>query len=117
MLNKTNRLHKAADYKKTFRFSRPTVSGRLNLRVSENRVKQAKLVCRFGFIVSNKIDKRASRRNGLKRRLRAIAATLLGVLKPGYDIIVMVRENYTYPYNFAEIEHDLREGLKKVGLL
>jgi len=119
MLDKANRLRRDADFRKTFKFSRPATSGRLSLRVAQNQklLKLESPVSRFGIVISNKIDKRAVRRNGMRRQLRAIIRNLLPTFPHGYDVIVMVRECYKFPFIQVEIEKDLRDGLKKVGVL
>ena len=119
MLDKANRLRKDADFRKTFKFSRPVNVGRLSLRVAQNQklLKLENPVSRFGIVISNKIDKRATRRNALRRQLRAIVRNLLPAFPHGYDVIIMVRECYNFPFVQAEIEKDLKDGLKKTGLL
>jgi len=112
MLTKENRLRNDKDFKKVFKLSRPVYAGRLALRKSENRFG----LVRFGFVISNKIDKRATRRNGLKRRLRAKAKELISGVKPGYDVLVVVKESYPFPYNYKEISADMEGGLRKLDL-
>lgn len=46
-------------------------------------------VSRWGYAVGKKLDRRSSRRNHLRRRLRAIAATLDA--PPGLDIVILAR--------------------------
>lgn len=96
-----------------FRFSKPQASNNLLVRSIKNNLSFS----RFGFIISNKIDKRATRRNGLKRRLRSLASGVLDQVKPGYDIVVMVKTSYNYPFDFEVIKRDLIDGLKKSGVL
>lgn len=113
MLSKVHRLQKDKDFKKVFRFSRPAQAGNLAIRTAENRLKQS----RFGFVISNKIEKRATRRNALKRRLRALARSLISRVKTGYDVIVIVRTGYKFPYDYSVISADFHEGLRKAGIL
>jgi len=114
MLNKVNRIQKSGDFNKIFRQSRPVQSGKITIRaIAGNQEKPS----RFGFIISNKIDKRATRRNSLKRRLRSIAREILPQIKKGNSIIVLVRENFSTPYNFQEIRQTFIEGIGKAGLL
>lgn len=112
MLNKINRIKKDKEFRQVFRKSRPTRAGRLSVRVLKNNLS----VARIGFVVSNKIEKRATRRNALKRRLRAGARELILTLKPGYDVVVVVNENYPYPYDYTEMKKDLEAGISKAGI-
>jgi ribonuclease P protein component len=109
MLSKKNRLQKDKDFAKVFKASRPAYFGKLAVRAKENGGKPT----RFGFVISNKIDKRSTRRNALKRRLRAIVRELILEIRSGYDVVVIVKENYPWPYDYAKIKQDLVEGLKK----
>jgi len=114
MLAKSNRLQKDKDFSKVFRSSRPVFAGNLNLRA----MKRSDIgPSRFGFVISNKIEKRATRRNGLKRRLRAAVRELTPSIKTGLNIVITVKQNYNYPYNYIEIKTDLKSACAKIGLL
>ncbi|MFH1207684.1 MAG: ribonuclease P protein component [Patescibacteria group bacterium] len=52
---------------------------------------QQRPVTRFGFSIGLKVHKKSTQRNLLKRRLRAIAASLLPKMKPGYDIAIIAK--------------------------
>ncbi|MBI5077615.1 ribonuclease P protein component [Candidatus Falkowbacteria bacterium] len=47
--------------------------------------------CRFGFVVPNTIDKRATARNRIKRQLREIVRTKMKEFRPGFDVLVIVK--------------------------
>jgi ribonuclease P protein component len=47
---------------------------------------------RFGFVVSNKISKRANIRNKIKRILREAVKANLSELKSGFDVIFLVKK-------------------------
>jgi len=72
---------------------------------------------RFGFVISNKIDKRATRRNALKRRLRAMARQSIDKVLIGFDIIVIVREQYPFPYDSSVMATDFQKGLEGLKVL
>lgn len=113
MLGKINRLQKDKEFRKIFKQSRPISAGNLVFRV----MRQPNSVStRFGFVISNKIDKRSTKRNALKRRLRSIARELILKIKSGYDIIVIVRRNYPFPYDYAKIRADFERGTRESGL-
>jgi ribonuclease P protein component len=52
-------------------------------------------VNRFGIVVSKKIDKRAVARNRIKRFFRQILSELNENIKPGHDILLIVKKNIT----------------------
>jgi ribonuclease P protein component len=68
---------------------------------------------RFGFVVSNKVNKRATRRNALKRRLRATVRELMPSLDRNIDVIITVKRDFEYPYDYGEIKRQVEEGLTK----
>jgi len=78
------RLQKSADIQHCMR--RGTRSRARYLQISA--VKTGKPTTRFAFIVSNKISKRATARNRVKRLLREAVRPMLPTIAPGYDIIV-----------------------------
>jgi ribonuclease P protein component len=115
MLPKLHRINQTRDFEKTFKLSRPIHAVNLSFRILENKKPDA--VTRFGFIVSNKIEKRAVRRNALKRQLREIALSLISSLKSGYDIVTVVKRDFPFPYNQEEIKNQFVEGMKRAGIL
>lgn len=112
MLNKRFRLNKEKDFQRVFK-SRPVYEGGLCVRaIFGNRSGEV----RFGFIVSNKVEKRATKRNKLKRQLRAISATLIPKLPKGQDIVIVATERLANE-NFDEIKSDLVGAVRKLNLL
>lgn len=114
MLNKQNRLQKNREFQRVFKNSKPSSMKNLSVRVSKNFTKAVRV--RFGFVVSNKIEKRATRRNALKRQLREIAHSLISELKPGYDILVVLQKDFSFPYKQEEIRDQFKEGIRKFGI-
>ena len=86
-----------------------------SVRAAKNFTKERNV--RFGFVVSNKIEKRATRRNALKRQLREISGSLICELDPGYDVVVVLQSDFPFPYRQEEIRKQFEEGLKKIGVL
>jgi len=71
---------------------------------------------RFAFIISNKIEKRATRRNALRRRLRAAIREMLPLIKKS-DVLIIAKSPIPYPYDYARIVAELKILLQKAGLL
>ena len=109
MLKKLNRLSKERDFTKVFKKARSFHGPNLTLKVVPNGNRAS----RFGFVISNKINKRATRRNAIKRRLRAIVMDNLDVWGKGIDAIVMVKKDYSFPYQTADIRVELLSLLGK----
>lgn len=113
MLSKQNRLQKDKEFTKVFRTSRPVFTDNIAVRVMKRFDTKPS---RFGFVISNKIDKRATRRNALKRRLRSATRELLPGLKSGFNVVILVKKNYPFPYQLNIIKKDLEETFTKLQL-
>lgn len=84
MLKKINRLPKAL-----FRNEKKISSPAFDLKVRKN----GELVSRFGFVVSKRIDKRATVRNKIKRKIRYCIENKLEEIVKGYDFLFIVKKN------------------------
>ncbi|HOX41678.1 MAG TPA: ribonuclease P protein component [bacterium] len=113
MLEKTNRLQKERDFRSVFKLSKPVYSGRLAIRAANLKFNSS----RFGFVISNKIEKRATRRNSIKRKLRAAAREILPKMQGKFSIVVIVVQPYEFPFDFALIKRDLESGLLKAKVI
>jgi ribonuclease P protein component len=69
---------------------------------------------RWGFAVGKRLEKRASHRNVVRRRLREAARQL--PVREGYDVVVTARGR-ALGATFAELRAGLERGLRKAGLL
>jgi len=113
MLDKKNCLKKKKDFQKVIKQGKKIEKDFLVLKFSENALKD---VSRIGFIVSQKISKKAYLRNKIKRRLREIIKDNLDNLKPGYDLIFFTKKAIKEK-DFLEIEKIVKQILKQAKLL
>lgn len=88
MLPKHNRLPSPL-MRLVLRTGRRITTNELQLVYSNNTAH----VSRFAFIVGTNIDKRATARNRIKRLLRESIRNLLPKIKPGLDVIILVRKS------------------------
>lgn len=86
-------------------------------RAMKQSSNETMMASRFGFVISNKISKLATRRNVLKRQLRAIIEQELPNIKAGYDAVIMVKLDFKYPYKQDEIREQVTDGIRKAGLI
>ncbi|MFA5029816.1 MAG: ribonuclease P protein component [Patescibacteria group bacterium] len=84
MLAKKYRLTKRNDFLKIFRSGKRAFSGFLAIYYKPNGLD----FCRFAVVVSNKVSKKASQRNLIKRRLREIVKKNLFKFSQNIDIII-----------------------------
>ena len=61
----------------------------LNIKIARNNAG----LSRFGFIISKKIDKRATARNRIKRKLRSCLEEKLEKISKGYDFLFIIKGN------------------------
>jgi len=66
-------------------------------------------ISRFAFVISTKVDKRATKRNLVKRQLREIVRLRLKKIKPGFDLVFIAQKGI--------IEKDYKELEKQVEFL
>lgn len=115
MLKKENRLKKEKDFNRIYKGLKPIYSKNLVLRVGF--VHDVNKAPKFGFIVSNKINKLATERNALKRQLREIVQKKLPKLKNGFNAVVMVKQDFDKPYDQEVIREQIGQLFKKANLL
>ena len=81
MLPQKNRIQKKKDIEKIFKKGRAFKEAPLIFKTIKNNLKTS----RFGFVVSQKVSKKANIRNKIKRRLREIVRLKLDTLKTNND--------------------------------
>ena len=113
MLSKINRLRLDKDFKKVFVEGKTAANRFIKIKFIENQRKET----RFGFVVSTKFYKKASKRNLIKRRLRAAAFFLSKKIKPGYDIVIWPKEAIKENQDYKNISDNLKELLIKNDIL
>ncbi len=108
MLPRISRLKKNLDIERVFKKGKKVREGFLVLAVSQNDLAET----RFGFVVSQKVSKRAVQRNQLKRRLRESIRPRVSEIKKGLDIILLATPGLEKK-DFWEIKKTVNLLLKK----
>ncbi len=111
MLNRENRINKDKEFDQIFKTGQSFYSGFLGFKALSTSLKES----RFGILISTKVSKKAVDRNLLKRRIREIIQTELSLLKPGFDLVIIVLKP-AISLDFKDLEVFLRAGFKKLGL-
>lgn len=78
--------------------------------------KNGKSLNRFAFIVSKKVDPRATERNLVKRKVRSIIEQIFDNIDSGNDFIFYIREGAKSAKR-EEIEKEIKNLLKEKNLL
>lgn len=112
MLPLKYRLQKNRDIQLVLKKGRFFDTAFLSLKVLANRFSPG----RFCFVVSNKISKKPTIRNLIKRRLRYIIRQYLAVIKPGYDIVVLTKPGIQEK-KYQEIKQLMAVLLERASLI
>lgn len=108
MLPKPNRLQSHYLFQKTMAGHRLCSNGTMAVFGLTRRPVDTQPT-RFGFVVSKKVDKRAVRRNRLRRRLREIVRTRILVEQPAalntYGVIVVVARAGGLVASYEELQN------------
>ena len=112
MLPKEYRLVRDKDFAKVARYGQKAYSPELNLKWIKNNQSYS----RWGIIVSLKVDKKAVVRNKIKRRLRAILRENIDFLVPGWDVIVIIKDQIK-ELDYPQIKNIFLEVLYKNNLI
>lgn len=109
MLPVINRLRSDDDFKRVFRNGRTLENQFFRVKFSKNQ----KNVNRFGFVVSNKLSKKATVRNTVKRRLRSICRPLTENSKNGFDIVIWPKTS-SIKLKYKDFSHNLWDLIGKL---
>jgi ribonuclease P protein component len=112
MLPKQHRLRSDKDFQKIWKRGLSFYTKILGFKLLGNNLEFS----RIGIVVGNKISKKATVRNKLKRQLREIIGPELGKIKSGYDLIISVLPAAT-DKTYHELEKAVFVGLSHFKLL
>jgi len=112
MLSKKNRLKKKKDFEYVFKKGKSFKENFLILKIVENHLGQI----RFGFVVSQKISKKASLRNKIKRRISESVRLKIGKLKKRIDGILITLPEIEKK-DFWKIDETIEKLFKKAKIL
>lgn len=112
MLPKKNRLKKKKDFEKVFKKGKGTKESFLFFKWVFNNLK----ISRFGFVVNQKVSKKAVLRNKVKRRLRELIKLKLPEIKNGIDGVFVAQPGLEKK-DYKQIEDVLSKILPKAKVL
>ena len=112
MLPKNNRLTKKKDFEYVFKKGRSFKEDFLILKIVEKHLGQI----RFGFVVSQKISKKASLRNKIKRRISESVRFKIGKFKKRLDGILIALPEIEKK-DFWKIDEIIEKLFKKAKIL
>ena len=116
MLKKLYRLNKTKDIQALMKTGRAFYSPVLMVRAKANTLPNS----RFAIIVSNRVSKKATQRNLIKRRLREIVRHFLPQLETGADVAILASPKIISQgkvLGYQEMFRELEQVFKKARLL
>ena len=113
MLQKQNRLTKEKDFERVFKLGESFFTKVIGFKLLKNNLSFS----HFGFVVSNKIAKKANKRNRLKRQMREIVRLKIkkGEIKSGWDVVLIARPG-VLEKDYQQLEKEIEYGLGKINL-
>lgn len=110
MLPRLNRIKKKKDFEVVFKKGASCKNSLFVLKVLKSNYEQS----RFGFVVSQKVSKKAVIRNKIRRSMAQVAGTELNKIKQGLDLVFIVLPGANEK-NASEIKENFLSILKKSG--
>lgn len=112
MLPIKNRLKKREDFSTIFSKGAYAAFDELSIKYTKNSLD----VSRIGFPIGKNYSKKAVVRNRSRRVLRKACSDLLIQIKPGFDIVLLIKPSYQH-IELGEITRQLQKVLSKANLL
>ena len=112
MLPQTNRIKKKRDFETIFKNSSSFKGGLFILKATKNKLG----LNRFGFVVSQKVSKKATIRNKIRRRLVEAVRLKIKDIKIGTDIVLVALPGIEKK-RLSEIEEVIDNALIEAKLI
>lgn len=112
MLPKRNRIKKRKDFERIFRHGKEAEYDGLLLKVKASD----QPFSRFGFIVSNKVSKKAVVRNRIRRQLHEVVRKLLPEIKTSVDGVFITRPGFQNR-DLPSLEKTVWQTFRKANLI
>jgi ribonuclease P protein component len=108
MLPKVNRIRKKKDFETIFKNSKSFKNNLFIFKIANNSLG----LNRFGFVVSQKVYKKATVRNKVRRRLMEAIKSQMGSIKNGTDLVLIALSGIEKK-EFSEIREAINSALSK----
>jgi len=112
MLPKINRIKKKKDFEIIFKNSKSFKNNLFIFKITKNNLG----LNRFGFVVSQKVSKKATVRNKIRRRLAEAIRARIKDIKIGTDLVLIALPGIEKK-EFSEIKEAINNMLIKSGLI
>lgn len=110
MLPKSQRLTNTRDFKRVYQKGSFFSASFFSFNWSKSKFPQTKV----GVVITKKTAAKATDRNKIKRKFRALAQKYYNQIPPGFDLIIVIKPK-AKEADFAELEKDFAWAIKKIG--
>lgn len=111
MLSRINRLKKKKDIERVFKSGKGFKEDFLVLKLVKNDLKNS----RFAFIIPQKVSKKATLRNKIRRRLSELVRLKIKKIKGGIDLVLLATPGLEEK-DFWEVEEAVNKIFTKAGI-
>ncbi len=111
MIKKEKRLRKKKDIDNVFKNGKSFYSGLLGVKILKNNLE----FNRYCVVISANISKKASERNKIKRRIKAVILEEEPFLKSGFDCLIIAKKEISLA-DFFFINSEVKKTFKKISL-
>lgn len=105
------RLRKMRDFEGVFKEGRMFYGSVVSIKVHYT----GQEAIRFGIVISNKVSKKATKRNLLRRRIREIIRHELPGLKCGFDVVILTKKD-SMLLNYQQLQEMIKNLFYKAAL-
>ena len=111
MIPKPSRIKRKKDFEIIFKRGKSFKNSFFILKFLNNNLKES----RFGFVVSQKVSKKAVVRNKVRRRMSEIIKAQMAKITPGIDLVLIALPGVNKK-EFPEIKESLESALVKTKI-
>lgn len=113
MLSYQYRLTKKEDFEAVYRYGSFFSFGIIALKIKKTALSKS----RFGLSIGLRFSKKATDRNKAKRQIRFFIQQNLTKIKPGFDIIIMLKKKPHQTISYVDLAKDFITLLKKEKII
>ncbi len=111
MLSSKNRIKKKKEFDSVFNLGKTVSNKNYILKIKDSN----RSFPRFAFVVPSRFEKRATKRNRIKRVFREVVRSLLPFIKGGFDIIFIIKTKEEI--SFSNLQKELQLLFKKIKII
>lgn len=112
MLARPYRLRRAADLAKVYKFGKSSQGAGFYIKYRQTHLP----VTRVAIVVTKKVSKKATLRNRFKRQVSEVVRTNWQLVKPGFDLIIMVTKDLS-DLSSTKLQLEILGSMKRASVI